>query len=729
MSNLNRIHCPVKTESCPPCPKQGGSGLISAAKYSQNLVVDRETGLLLPDLNPDLPADLAREMAAAPIVPPKAEAGPTAAELLAEAGVEVIHVTDPDAARGVVLRLCLDAVQFETMIGVDIETEALPEFHVMTRTIRITKTGKVAARQPILGDEAAPLDPHRSRPRLFQAYAGGDFVAVFDLRRIPFDVFRELAGHDWVAANAKFEAAHLVNAGFPLPENWADCLSMLWQIFGNRWANGAKSLERAADLAFGITLPKKLGASDWAADDLSREQIEYAALDAVLAQQLRANLLPGLDAGQQQAQEMADSAIEAVARAELAGIGFDVETHRARIADWNIRKAEIEKRVLAATGGRPLGTAAEITRWLTEHLDPERLEEWPSTKTGRIATDRAALLRAVDISGIKEKLELTRVDKMLSSFGETLIDKLNPVTGRLHTSFRLPGAKTGRLASSDPNLQQAPKRTEKAFRDAFIAKPGHVLLRLDYSQMELRTAAEVSGDEAMRGVYARGEDLHRKTAQALSGLEDPSDADRSLAKACNFGLLFGSGARTFAQQAFVGYGLDLDLDEAGVYRDAFFDTYPGFRDWQLEQARVSRQDGYAKTLGGRKWFWHWEHHEDNPEPDGFRFTLSLNVPIQGTCAEIVQIALGWVEPAVGEYGAQLLLQVHDELVIECPEDPETVRAVARIAKVKMAKAMLLMLPGSTRHGLVDCEVGRTWGSGVPLEKWLCATLSNGRSAE
>ena len=196
--------------------------------------------------------------------------------------------------------------------------------------------------------------------------------------------------------------------------------------------------------------------------------------------------------------------------------------------------------------------------------------------------------------------------KLLGAFGSALLDKVHPITGRLHPGFLVAGARTGRFSSRNPNLQQMPKRQLKAFRNSFTAPPGRVLVVADYSQVELRVAAELSGDEAMLAAYHSGLDLHTQTARGVSGHDHPSEEERTLAKALNFGLLYGAGAGTFRNFAQAGYGVVLSPEQAEAAREGFFATYPGLRAWQHQTASAGRCAGHVQTVGGRRWRWAWD---------------------------------------------------------------------------------------------------------------------------
>ena len=502
-----------------------------------------------------------------------------------------------------------------------------------------------------------------------------------------------------------------------------DCLTGLWLTHGRAFSGSDRTLGTATKLVTGIDLPKGLGASDWSGD-LSEEQIAYAALDALAARDIYQHTQDDLDADGRYVLALDDVVLEPIARAEHAGITLDVDAHQKLIAQWHATEAALTAQIVTLTGGTALATPRAVAAYLEQTLALDRLENWPLTASGtNLSTAKAHISRATDIPGIKELIDRTGVRKLLSNFAEAALANVNSVTGRVHTSFRCPGAKTGRMSSSRPNLQQIPKRQSKDARKSFVAAPGKVLVALDFSQMELRAASELSGDAAMKGVYDRGEDLHSTTAMAIAGNTDKDS--RTLAKAINFGLLFGAGSATFAAATWAGWGIDLPVADAERHRETFFLTYAQFRQYQLDVTRDAEQRGYARTVCGRKWRWQWESMVQNDytgEWSGFRYTLALNLPIQGSCAEVVKLAIANVEPAVRKhYGGQLILQVHDELIIEVDDDAEVVRSVIRLARAKMSAAFLEVFPNSTRHELVDAEVGRSWGSMTAAHTWLEAS--------
>jgi DNA polymerase-1 len=397
------------------------------------------------------------------------------------------------------------------------------------------------------------------------------------------------------------------------------------------------------------------------------------------------------------------------------------------IEAWRAELVEAEQQLTDITNGATLRTPAQIRRWLEDTLTDELLAGWPLTKTGKLSTARTELALHPEVAGIPELLSARRLRKLLEAFGDSLATHVNPATGRLHPSFKIAGARTGRYASSNPNVQQLPKRKFKQFRSIIKAPPGRVLVGADYSQIELRVAAELSGDAAMRHAFEHGMDIHRATAARIAGteLDAVTDNQRDLAKAQNFGLLYGIGASSFRNYAKTGYDIDMTIDDAEEARQAFFDTYPDLRDWQFATATAARKAGYTETIGGRRWHWGWRAKApgdlDNLPPEdprwrdmvtGFSYTYALNHPVQGAAAEIMQLAMAYVDAALRGHGAQIICTVHDELLVECDSDPATVDAVANVLDTEMTCAYLDLFPAAPTPGLVNLEIGNTWADMV-----------------
>ena len=282
--------------------------------------------------------------------------------------------------------------------------------------------------------------------------------------------------------------------------------------------------------------------------------------------------------------------------------------------------------------------------------------------------------------------------KRASTYGTDWSQEHVAENGRVYAGWRQLGADSGRMACSAPNLQNLPRET--AYRQCFRAPAGRVLVKADYSQIELRIAAKVSGDEAMLAAYRQGLDLHTLTAQRVLGIAEVTKQHRQLAKAINFGLLYGMGAETFQLYAKANYGVDLTLEQAQQYRAAFFAAYPGLVQWHNKIGRTGKRAIETRTEAGRRRL--------NVE----RFTEKLNTPVQGTGADGLKLALALLwERRADVPGAFPVLAVHDECVIEC--DQEQAQAVAQWVRKAMVEAMApLIAPVSVE---VEVKTANTWG--------------------
>ena len=649
--------------------------------------------------------------------------------LLTDAGTSVAYVTDPAAAREAVADI--RASQPE-VIGLDVETEVLPAFR-QPISVAFNKDGKLAARQPRDGAAGAALDPYRSRVRLVQAWAGGQHCLVLDMRTVAWADVAPLFDLPLAIFNAVFEVKRLIHEAGIVPSGRIfDVMTAHWLTDGQR-----PSLAEAALLNYQISIPKILGASDWSADLLTPEQLEYAALDAVLCRQLwltqQTELFDDID---KQCQELTDAVVPAIARMELAGMPIDVAAHQKQVAQWNADLIAAETALRAASPLRDIRRPAELQRHLEEVLSVDALAAWPRTETGKLLTRRQQLQLNSHLPAIDELLKVRALRKMIEAFGEGLIGAINPVTGRLHASFLIAGASTGRFAARGPNLQQMPKSRQKGFRRIFAASRGQLVMALDYSQIELRAVAELISDwfgtdSTLRQSFAAGLDAHTATAMAMTGKDRPQDItpeERQMAKPCNFGLLYRMGDRGFYNYLRAGFQPDITYAEACDRRGRFFECYPDMARWQDEYARQSRQQGYTQTVAGRRWRWRWQAQqaedldEDAPfyadKLIGFHGAYAVNHPVQGSCAEVMMIVLACLDRALRDEPAQLIATVHDEVVLLVPDDSAVVERIGTLAQQEMVAAFVDVFPQAPTLGLVDPMVGATWGDLKPLKVWL-----------
>ena len=322
-------------------------------------------------------------------------------------------------------------------------------------------------------------------------------------------------------------------------------------------------------------------------------------------------------------------------------------------------------------------------------------------KSGQYSTDVNELERLAGegVECATLVLEWRQLTKLKSTYTDALQAQINPETGRVHTSFSLTGAQTGRLSSNDPNLQNIPIRTEigRKIRDAFVAEPGYKLLSADYSQIELRLAAHMADVPQLKDAFRQGVDIHSLTAQELFGRVDRDT--RNQAKTINFAILYGSSAWGIAGR------LGLPKDEGKAIIDRYYERFPGIRAFTHSTLAFAREHGFTRTLFGRKTHFEPNIRSPNPSIRGGAERAAINAPIQGTSADLIKRAMARMDEALAEAGlgeVKMLLQVHDELVFEVPDGREE-QAAAVIRKVMATAAepaMKLDVP-------LDVEVG--WG--------------------
>jgi DNA polymerase-1 len=368
---------------------------------------------------------------------------------------------------------------------------------------------------------------------------------------------------------------------------------------------------------------------------------------------------------------------------------------------------EVTKAIIKEAGGEfNINSPAQLQQILFEKLKLPT-KGIKKTSTGQLSTgaDELEKLRGQHpiISDIFEHREYS---KLLSTYVAAIPLLINPRTHRIHTHFNQAVAATGRLSSSDPNLQNIPIRTElgRAIRKAFVAGKGNVLIAADYSQIELRIAASVSEDSKMIEAFRRGDDIHVATAAAIWEIEPAkvSFEQRRSAKAINFGILYGMGANSLAASAGVS------RDEASDFIKRYLDVYKGLRSY-MEQSKVqARTTGYVETLFGRKRYLP-DINSGIPYLKAEAERMAINMPIQGANADIIKIAMARLHERIGkDYGygpgadVKMLLQVHDELVFEVKE------GIAKDAAVWIREHMMgaatLKVPLD-----VEVEIGKNWG--------------------
>jgi DNA polymerase I-like protein with 3'-5' exonuclease and polymerase domains len=651
-------------------------------------------------------------------------------DLLAKLGIELIYIDTEGRAAAEVERLCGSGRK----LGLDLETAPRSEFLPIAWPIAVTKDGRRAKMQVTMETSAA-LDPFRAEVRLLQVAAeiGGRMVAlVIDLRQVPLrsPALAPLRGCKLVGHNLGFDVKMLMANGVEIADdNPVDTILLAGLVLRGvkdvrRAGSRRPSLADAVREALGVELPKTSQVSPWWRNRLTQEQIAYAALDAVFALKLEAALTPriaelskGPDG--KTLQTRLCEAVGPVARMELTGITVDREALEKQANAWDQEVTALKDEIAAELGIMNPSSAPQLAAWLSGEL--KRLDainstnlasSWPRTPGGSFSTRAKHLKRIADqLPGAVPLVRFSARKQLRSNFGDKLLARIRPQTGRLHGSFLIAKAKSGRFSSANPNMQNIPR--DAAIRSVFVAAPNQQLVVADYSQLELRVMAHIANDPVMTAAYRKGMDLHAVTAAAMLGmkpdefdLERPEHKDaRQKAKAVNFGVIFGSGPLGLKEFARDEFDLQLTVEEAGAWIDRFLTTYRGVACWQHEQEERTRETRTVSTRGGRVHRFVWE-------PDGeYSRNLALNLPIQGTAAEIAVEALIRIDARLRAElpgKAQLLLQVHDEFIVEVEGTERAVLGAKRIVEREMVAAFEALLPGAPTTALVTVSSGSTW---------------------
>jgi DNA polymerase I len=443
---------------------------------------------------------------------------------------------------------------------------------------------------------------------------------------------------------------------------------------------------------------KQIPFSQVAIDDATR----YAAEDADITLRLQHFFAPQLEAEpglQALYRDMEIPLQQVLCDIEENGVLIDAALLQAQSADLSARMLQVQNRAYETAGRHfNLDSPKQLAALLFDELG---LSAKLKTPTGAPSTNEEAL------EAISDEHELPRLileHRGMAKLRGTYTDKLplmvNPRTGRVHTSYHMAGAATGRLSSSDPNLQNIPVRTEdgRKIRQAFIAPPGRRILSFDYSQIELRIMAHLSGDAGLLAAFGSGQDVHRATAAEVFGvpLDAVSSEQRRAAKAINFGLMYGMSAFGLARQLGIG------RNEAQEYISLYFSRYPGVRAYMDDTRQQAKAAGYVETVFGRRLYL----NEINGKNAGQRAgaeRAAINAPMQGTAADIIKRAMIAVAEWIGGHRdrALMLMQVHDELVFEA--DAAFVPEMLLQVKARMEAAAQLKVPL-----LVESGVGGNW---------------------
>ncbi|MCA1653938.1 MAG: DNA polymerase I [Sphingomicrobium sp.] len=506
-----------------------------------------------------------------------------------------------------------------------------------------------------------------------------------------------------VGHNLKYDAVMFARAGIhPAPVD--DTMVMSFNLDAGRNGHG---MDELAKLHFDHEcIPFKslcgVGRNQITFDKVPLAQAtEYAAEDADITLRLWQRLKPRLAAeNAARVYELVDRPLVAtIGRMERRGIKVDRDYLAKLSADFATEIAMLEEQVYeAACGPFTIGSPQQLGLVLYDRLG---LKGGRKGKNGNYSTDVNELerLAAEGVPCARLVLDWRQLTKLKTTYTDALQAQINPDTGRVHTSFSLAVAQTGRLSSTDPNLQNIPIRTEigRKIRDAFVAEPGHVLMSADYSQIELRLAAHMADVPSLKEAFANGADIHSLTAEELFGSADRES--RNKAKTINFAILYGISSWGLAGR------LGVSREEGQFIIDRYFERFPGIRNYIGETLGFVREHGFTTTLFGRKTHFPNIRSNQMSHRQGAE-RAAINAPIQGTSADIIKRAMNRMDGALADAGlsdVRMLLQVHDELVFEVPEERQ--KEAAAVVRDVMARAAE---PALTLDVPLDVEVG--WGA-------------------
>lgn len=480
----------------------------------------------------------------------------------------------------------------------------------------------------------------------------------------------ESAEHKKVGQHLKYDEQVLANYGIEMRGVEHDTLLQSYVLESHR----PHDMDNLALRHLGIKTIKYEDVAGKGAQQIGFDEValdkaaEYAAEDADVTLRLHQALHPQLAA--EEALEHVYRDIEmptsrVLRKMERTGVLIDAEKLRQQSSEIAARLIQLESEAYVLAGGEfNLGSPKQIGQIFFERLELPVVKKTPS---GAPSTDEEVLQKlAEDYPLPKILLEHRGLSKLKSTYTDKLPRMVNATTGRVHTNYAQAVAVTGRLASNDPNLQNIPVRTVEGrrIREAFIAPPGHKLVSADYSQIELRIMAHISGDESLLRAFSQGEDIHRATAAEIFSVTplEVSNDQRRVAKVINFGLIYGMSSFGLASN------LGITRDAAKLYIDRYFARYPGVARYMDETRLSAKAKGYVETVFGRR-LWLPEINGGNGPRRQAAERAAINAPMQGTAADLIKLSMiavqKWIEQS--RIGTRMIMQVHDELILEVPD--------------------------------------------------------------
>jgi DNA polymerase-1 len=548
--------------------------------------------------------------------------------------------------------------------------------------------------------ETTGLSPRTDRVRLLQLAVptidGGNYAYVIDLFAVPREalapLFEALAEKTVVAHHALFDLGMLAPYGFT--PGRVVCTHTLSRLaHGTRKPKGFHELKQVVPRELGLPLDKEHQTDDWSVPVLSSEQLRYAARDAAVLLPLHRALAVKVKAEkQEQAADIEARCVPAMAWLSGSGAPFDRGAWEDLAAQARKEAEELADRLDALAPQRD-GYLPHPGVW--KWNSPDDVQEVFKLLGIDLPDTTDDTLAGIDHPLAKILREYRSAAKLASTYGAGWL-KAAYHEGRLYTDWKQIGCVTGRMASAAPNLQNLPG--DPRYRACFRAPEGRVLVKADYSQIELRITARVTGDRRMLEAYANGEDLHTLTARQMTGRQEVTAQERKLAKPVNFGLIYGLSSARLRKKAKAEYGLDLSPQDADRYREAFFRTYPGVRAWH---GRLRAESAPAvRTLAGRRC----------QLPERHFYGTRANYTVQGTGGDGIKLALALLWERRHQCpGAIPVMVIHDEIIVEA--DAGQAEAAEAWLKAALVDAMTpLIAPVSVE---VEALVGRTWAGDLP----------------
>ena len=576
--------------------------------------------------------------------------------------------------------------------------ERTSSYRLVTDAQELSGVAKALEKADFIGVdvETTGLNPRDGRLRLIQL-STPDETFVVDAFEAPdlSSLKRVLEGGPVkIGHNLKFDYAFLwAEHGISLSPIFDTMLAA--QLLDGGEYGPSYALEAVAERYLDESVDKSTRRDDWSGE-LRERQLEYAARDAAILLPLYERLREELEKEELgPVSGIEFDAVAAISEMELAGIKLDVT--RWKELEKAVRKRRDEKALeLEAQFPPPEGVLPLEGLGPTLNLNsPHQITDAFRTLGVDLPDTRVWTLLKVDHPAAKLLLEYRELQKKLGTYLETYPNFISPKTGRIHANFLQCRVPTGRLACTNPNIQQIPNEDE--FRSCFVAEEDHVLVIADYSQIELRILAEVSEDPAFVGAFQRGEDLHRVTAATMYNvpMEEVTKEERSAAKRINFGLMYGRGARSLSAQ------LGTDEERGRQLIDEYFANYPKVQRFLQRTANRAVRDRTLRTLAGRV-----RKFGNIPVTDdrGALRREAMNFPIQGASADIAKLALGYIRQELRDLDARLINCIHDEFVVECAEsEASEVSERTKAAMIRAGEDVLKKVPVD-----VEVAVSREW---------------------